>query len=139
MQAQCCGRWVFHYELHHEEGMSWCPTCMSTAWGASEGCQWPCVCGDAHAQCDKPHIHNPNEPPAAAAYPWRHKRAIDEAIAPPPKRGNAPLRGMVEQCSTDGSCFLAVFPGLQEKVVVYQQDILGVPTAGQSIEAWIFV
>ena len=76
---------------------------------------------------------NPNEPPPE--YPWRRKRAAGEAIAPPPKRATVPWRGVVEQCSPDGSCYVAGFQGLQEKVLIYQQDMMGVPTAGQSIEA----
>ena len=77
-------------------------------------------------------MHNPNEPPA---YPWRRKLDGD-AIAPPPKRAAcAPLRGIVEQTSADGSCFLVVFDGFEERALLYQKDVLGVPTVGGTIEA----
>ena len=82
---------------------------------------------------ERPPAPNPNEPPAAA-YPWRRK-AEGDAIAPPPKRTCAAVWGVVEQCSADGSCCIAVFPGVQEKVLVYQQDMMGVPSPGLAIEA----
>ena len=125
MQAPCCGRWFYH--SHLADGMAWCPTCLE----ASKGCQ--AVGGDA---AEKQPEDNPNEPPSALAYPWRRKLPEDgDAIAPPPKRVCALLRGVVEQISEDGICCLVAFNGCQERVLVYQQDMMGVPTVGQSIEA----
>ena len=77
-------------------------------------------------------MHNPNEPPA---YPWRRQLDAD-AIAPPPKRAAcAPLRGIVEQASANGSCFLVAFDGFDERAMLYQKDVLGIPTVGGTIEA----
>ena len=59
-----------------------------------------------------------------------------EAIAPPPKRAAcAPLRGIVEQTSACGSCFLVAFDGFEERALLYQKEVLGVPTVGCTIEA----
>ena len=95
---------------------------------ASKGCQ--VMCGDVAETQPAP---NPNEPPPE--HPWRRKREAGTEITPPPKRATVPWRGIVEQCSNDGSCYLAGFPDLEEKVLIYQQDMMGVPTVGQIIEA----
>ena len=124
MEAPCCGRWFYECDL--PDGMAWCPTCVA----ASKACQ--VMCGDV---AEKQPDNNPNEPPSAPEYPWRRKREAGAEITPPPKRAAATWRGIVEQCSNDGSCFLAAFPDLQEKALIYQQDMMGVPSAGQSIEA----
>ena len=59
-----------------------------------------------------------------------------DASAPPPKRAaSAPMRGIVEQTSACGSCFLVVFDGFEERALLYQKDVLGVPTVGGTIEA----
>ena len=59
-----------------------------------------------------------------------------DASAPPPKRAaSAPMRGIVEQTSACGSCFLVVFDGFEERALLYQKDVLGVPTVGCKIEA----
>ena len=123
MQAHCCGRWFYH--SHLADSMAWCPACLAAPSQAMGG-----------GAAEKQPANNPNEPPSE--YPWRRKRAAGKAIAPPPKRATVPWRGVVEQCSPDGSCYLAGFPDLQEKVLIYQQDMMGVPAAGQSIEACIF-
>ena len=59
-----------------------------------------------------------------------------DAIAPPPKHATcAPLLGIVEQTSACGSCFLVAFDGFEERALLYQKDVLGVPTVGCKIEA----
>ena len=132
VRAPCCGRFKFRYQLEADgAGTLWCmdcwalpaPSCTTTG-----SCPSGPIGSNAQPEFVAP---NPNE---ASDYPWRRKEPGD-AIAPPPTKRQC-LRGVVEQGSVDGSCFIATFENCHEKVLVYQKDMLGVPTAaGQSLEA----
>ena len=130
VRASCCGRHVYRHQLEDDEtGTLWCDDCwrVRIPEGHSAQPMQPKAAEFAAAHLEP----NPNEAPS---YPWRRK--LDgNAIAPPPKRACVPLRGVVEQCSTDGSCFLAAFNGCEERALLYQKDILGVPMLGDTIEA----
>ena len=128
VRASCCGRYTYRHQLEEDEtGALWCDDCWrvpTLEWPSAQPVQ-PAELAGAHPE------PNPNEP---TAYPWRRKLDGD-AIAPPTKRPCAPLRGIVEQTSADGSCFLVVFDGFEERALLYQKDVLGVPTVGGTIEA----
>ena len=130
VRAPCCGRSIFRHQLEADDaGKMWCMDCSSLPTH---------VCSTAFpaqkAECStvpEGVASNPNE---AADYPWR-QNVPGDAIAPPPTKRQC-LRGVVEQGSADGSCFVAAFEHCDERVLVYQKDMLGVPTAsGQIIQA----
>ena len=127
VRAPCCGRSKFRHQLEADDaGELWCMDCWSLPTH---------VCNTAFpAQLAErstvPEVVSPN-PNEAADYPWRQKVPGD-AIAPPPTKRQC-LRGVVEQ---GGSCFVAAFEHCKERVLVYQKDMLGVPTyVGQPVEA----
>ena len=131
LQAPCCGRSKFRYQMEADEaGELWCIDCWSLpaqACNTAESC--PRIGSNPNPEFAAP---NPNEA-SAYPYPWRRKEG--DAIAPPPKKRQC-LRGVVEQGSVDGSCFMAAFEHCHEKVLVCPKDMLGVPTAaGQALEA----
>ena len=144
VRAPCCGRYTYRYQLEADDnGQFWCMHCWSTITylcNATEICT-PRVTDIA---ADPDYVSpNPNEPSAKhnepSEYPWRRKESDGDLIAPPPKRHCAPSSGVVEQCSSDGGCYLATFDGAHEKVLIYQKDMLGVPAAGEAVEVFMCI
>ena len=141
VRAACCGRYMFRYMVDEDEnGCFRCARCaelpdtMSTSINSlssvreREGRDGVWV---KQARCEGAERIQGYE--NSSVYPWRNNRKNDMV---PLLTHRTSSKGVIEQCTADGSCYLASFEGTQEKVLVYQSDMLGVPTAaGQIVEA----
>ena len=141
VRAACCGRYMFRYMVDEDEnGCFRCARCaelpdtLSTSINSlssvreREGRDGVWV---KQARCEGAERIQGYE--NSSVYPWRNNRKNDMV---PLLTHRTSSKGVIEQCAADGSCYLASFEGTQEKVLVYQSDMLGVPTAaGQIVEA----